>query len=148
MVEFSRTTFGVTIAGEFSVAINDCGLFMKGVTLTPTFAGGCAQWEDSSTWSEGTKAGVMRMAMASMDALGDWFFWTWKVINMADQIEHDDTDYKFRRLLLLSGGLLNHLPGHISLVYAEVGYLKILGRLSALVETLQVLYSMVDMSHG
>ena len=54
---------------------------------------------------------------------------------MADQIDRDDADLKFRRLLPLSGELLNHLPGHINLVYAEVGFLKILGRLSALVET-------------
>lgn len=75
---FSRTAFGVTIAGEWSNALNDCGLFMRGTTLTATFAD-CTPWTDSSTWSPGTKAGLMRFAMASMDAFGDWFFWTWKV---------------------------------------------------------------------
>ena len=80
IVGFSRTSFGVTFAGEWSVALNDCGLFVVGVGGTSTYSGSCALWEDSSNWTAGTKAGVMQLALATMDALRDWFFWTWKVI--------------------------------------------------------------------
>jgi hypothetical protein len=79
-VGFSRTTFGVTIAGEWSVALNDCGLFVTGVQATSSFTGGCTLWQDSSNWTDGMKAGLMQVALASMDSLRDWFFWTWKVI--------------------------------------------------------------------
>lgn len=76
----SRSNFGVTISGEFSNGFNDCGLFLKGIPgRSTTYGGNCADWEDSSKWSAATKAGLQRFAMASMDALGDFFFWTWKV---------------------------------------------------------------------
>jgi len=75
----SRNTYGVAIAGEWSNAINDCGLFVVGTDRTPTFTGDCALWLDSSGWTDGVKAGVMRVAMATMDATRDWFFWNWKV---------------------------------------------------------------------
>jgi hypothetical protein len=113
---FSRTAFGVTIAGEWSVALNDCGLFMKGVNLPPSFAGGCAQWEDSSAWTDGTKAGLMRVAMASMDALRDWFFWTWKVIELTTP-NWEFSKWFFLnvyRLLLPSRELSDHLTGRTS----------------------------------
>ncbi|KAG6811733.1 hypothetical protein H0H92_006085 [Tricholoma furcatifolium] len=79
----SRSDFGVTIAGEFSNGINDCGLFLRGVPGTAgiTYGGNCSDWQDSSNWTDGTKAGLMMFAQASMDALGDWFFWTWKIAN-------------------------------------------------------------------
>ncbi|KAJ6514468.1 glycoside hydrolase [Mycena vitilis] len=75
----SRSEFGVTIAGEFSLGYNDCGLYLNGVNGTQRYGGDCAMWEDASTWSPAVKAGLMQFALASMDALGDWFFWTWKV---------------------------------------------------------------------
>ncbi|KAG6917252.1 hypothetical protein DXG01_003284 [Tephrocybe rancida] len=78
----SRSGFGVTVAGEFSNGYNDCGLFLNGVPGTGhSYGGDCADWEDSSNWSAATKAGVLKFAEASMDALGDWFFWTWKIGN-------------------------------------------------------------------
>jgi glucan 1,3-beta-glucosidase len=69
----------VTIAGEFSAGYNDCGLFVRGVGSTPVFGGDCAIWDDSSNWNASTKAGVKAFVMASMDALQNWYFWTWKV---------------------------------------------------------------------
>lgn len=76
----SRASFGVTIAGEFSNGFNDCGLFLKGVPGGDTsYGGNCADWQDSSNWSSATKAGLEQFALASMDALQDFFFWTWKV---------------------------------------------------------------------
>ncbi|KAG6852261.1 hypothetical protein C0991_001473, partial [Blastosporella zonata] len=78
----SRSNFGVTIAGEFSNGFNDCGLYLKGVPgLHVSYGGDCSVWQDSSNWSAATKAGILEFARASMDALGDWFFWTWKVGN-------------------------------------------------------------------
>ncbi|KAJ7886829.1 glycoside hydrolase [Mycena olivaceomarginata] len=75
----SRSDFGVTVAGEFSNGYNDCGLYLNGVNGSTSYGGDCALWEDSSTWNTSTKAGVMQFALAQMDTLGDWFFWTWKV---------------------------------------------------------------------
>ena len=71
----------MTIAGEFSNAINDCGLWVIGVDVPATYGAGCDYWSDASMWSDETKQGLMNFAMASMDALGDWFFWTWKIGN-------------------------------------------------------------------
>ncbi|KAJ7481290.1 glycoside hydrolase family 5 protein [Mycena galericulata] len=74
-----RSAFGVTVAGEFSNGYNDCGLFLTGVNGTQSYGGDCSLWMDSSTWNATVKAGVMEFALASMDAMQDWFFWTWKV---------------------------------------------------------------------
>ena len=68
---------GVTIAGEFSGGYNDCGLFVRGMGLTPVFGGDCAIWDGSSNWDASTKAGVKAFVMASMDAVQNWYFWTW-----------------------------------------------------------------------
>lgn len=73
----SRVAFGVSVAGEWSNAWNDCGLFLRGVDGTTTYGGVCEN--DSSTWGDGVKAGLLSFASAQMDALGDYFFWTWKV---------------------------------------------------------------------
>jgi len=76
----SRSQFGITYAGEFSNGFNDCGLFLHGTTpSTPAYGGNCADWEDSTNWSDATKAGLKLFSLASMDSFGDWFFWTWKV---------------------------------------------------------------------
>ena len=75
----SRNNFGVVIAGEFSNAINDCGTYVRGVANGPSYGGDCSTFLDASTWSDNMKNGFMNFQLASMDALGDWFFWTWKV---------------------------------------------------------------------
>ncbi|KAH9856792.1 glycoside hydrolase [Lenzites betulinus] len=83
MMNDSRTAFGVTFAGEFSNAINDCGLYVNGVNDdsadVAAYGPGCPYWEDASQWSDEQKQGLLNFALASMDALGDWFFWTWKI---------------------------------------------------------------------
>jgi len=76
---FSCSAFGVTIAGQWSNGFNDCGLFMTGVGASQSYEGNCADWQDSSYWTAGTKAGLLAFSSASMDALGDWFFCTWTV---------------------------------------------------------------------
>ena len=77
-VKYSQTAFGVTFAGEWSTGYNDCGLFLRGVDGSSLY-GDCTLWQDSTNWNDTTKSGVMDLAKASMDALQDWFFWTWKV---------------------------------------------------------------------
>ncbi|EJD08278.1 glycoside hydrolase [Fomitiporia mediterranea MF3/22] len=78
----SQTAFGVTMAGEMSNAINDCGLYVNGVPGTGhSYGGDCSFWEDSSQWNQTIKDGLHEFALASFDALQDWFFWTWKIGN-------------------------------------------------------------------
>ena len=74
----SQADFGVTVAGEFSNGYNDCALFLNGVT-DPHNGVDCSFWEDSTQWNQTIKDGLKNYAMASMDALQNWFFWTWKV---------------------------------------------------------------------
>lgn len=78
-INSSQSAFGVTVAGEFSNGFNDCGLFVRGVGGQTSYGGNCDKWQDASTWDAPTKAGIQAFAMASMDALQNWFFWTWKV---------------------------------------------------------------------
>lgn len=80
-INTTQSTFGVITAGEWSVAINDCGLFVNGVNLEPSYAGagGCAAWDNWETWDATTKANLKNFAMATMDSLQNWFFWTWKI---------------------------------------------------------------------
>ncbi|KAF8209283.1 glycoside hydrolase superfamily [Mycena galopus ATCC 62051] len=48
----------------------------------------CDLWEDASTWTVTVTAGVALYALASMDALRDWFFWTRKIGNATDSVVH------------------------------------------------------------
>ncbi|KAF9558121.1 glycoside hydrolase [Agrocybe pediades] len=75
----SREAFGVTFAGEWSNGFNDCGLFLKGIPGSHTYGGNCDDWQDSTNWTPGTKAGLLAFATAQMDTFRDWFFWTWKI---------------------------------------------------------------------
>ncbi|EMD31782.1 glycoside hydrolase family 5 protein, partial [Gelatoporia subvermispora B] len=76
----SQTTFGITITGEFSAAINDCGEWIKGVNVNASFSN-CTPWNDWPNWTQDMKDGVKQFVMAEMDAMHvpGWFFWTWKV---------------------------------------------------------------------
>ncbi|PVF95081.1 glycoside hydrolase [Serendipita vermifera] len=82
--------FGLTASGEWSYAINDCGLYINrvgsGSRYDGTFAGhprvgDCAAdgWLDYRTWDASIKDGLRNLALASMDALGNSFFWTWRI---------------------------------------------------------------------
>ncbi|KAJ7118711.1 glycoside hydrolase superfamily [Mycena epipterygia] len=94
--EFNETMadFGFVVAGEFSNAVTDCGLYVNGVGQGVRYEGtyildgpwpvmgNCStDWLDYQNWSSGTKSAYKKFAMASMDALQNWFFWTWKVGN-------------------------------------------------------------------
>ncbi|KAJ6489935.1 glycoside hydrolase family 5 protein [Mycena sanguinolenta] len=85
--------FGMIVAGEWSLALTDCGLYVNGVglgtryegdypgTSTPSLGNCATDWLDWQNWDAPTKAGYMKLAQSSMDALQNWFFWTWKVGN-------------------------------------------------------------------
>ncbi|KAF9068669.1 glycoside hydrolase family 5 protein [Rhodocollybia butyracea] len=89
----SMTTFGLTQAGEFSNAVTDCGLWVNGVgqgiryegtyVADPSFqsVGSCTPWTNWQAYDQSTKAAIQQFALASMDALQNWFFWTWKIGN-------------------------------------------------------------------
>lgn len=88
----SMSAFGLTVAGEFSNAINDCGLWVNGVgdgtryegtgsyTSYPHI-GSCDPWTDWQSWNATFKESIEDWALASMSALQNWFFWTWKIGN-------------------------------------------------------------------
>ena len=75
------SSFGFTTAGEFSNAINDCGLFVNGVNLGTRFEGNysvggpwprigsCEPWTDYATWTPSMKNDIKQFALSSMDAL-------------------------------------------------------------------------------
>ena len=75
----SQASFGVTISGEYSNGINDCGFYLKGVEPYTPANPDCALWNDWENWDQATKDGLLNFALASMDALENPFFWTWKV---------------------------------------------------------------------
>ena len=89
----SLSAFGLTTAGEHSLAINDCGLFLNGVGLGNRFdgtfagstaAGSCQEILDWPNWSDATKASYLQIALSSFDALQNFFFWTWKIGNSTE----------------------------------------------------------------
>ncbi|KAJ6467760.1 glycoside hydrolase family 5 protein [Mycena sanguinolenta] len=85
-INASRAAFGVTIAGEFSTGYNDCGLYLTGVNGSHSYGGDCTLWEDASTWNATVVAGLREYVFASMDAMRDWFFWTWKIGNATNGV--------------------------------------------------------------
>ncbi|KAJ7075788.1 exo-beta-1,3-glucanase [Mycena belliarum] len=76
----SSKAFGVTLGGEFSTAINDCGLWLNGIGSTPG-APNCAQMDDWASYNATLIAGLKQVTLATMDALQNFFFWTWKIGN-------------------------------------------------------------------
>lgn len=74
------------LGGEWSNAINDCGKWLNGVTGQSgynTLPGslGCDYWEEWMKWNDTLKADINNYCQANMDALQNWFFWTWKIGN-------------------------------------------------------------------
>jgi len=78
MMNTSQTTFGVTTAGEWSLAFNDCGLMLHSTADEHTTVG-CDRWDMWEDYTDTMKANLMSFAMSNMDALQHWFFWTWKI---------------------------------------------------------------------
>ncbi|KIM40964.1 glycoside hydrolase family 5 protein [Hebeloma cylindrosporum] len=76
----SQKAFGVTLGGEFSSAINNCGLWLNGIGSTPS-SPDCTTWDNWSAYTPATVASLRNVTLASMDALQNFFFWTWKIGN-------------------------------------------------------------------
>ncbi|KAF9532305.1 exo-beta-1,3-glucanase [Crepidotus variabilis] len=90
LVNTSMGAFGLTTAGEWSLAVNDCGLFLNNVgagtryegTYTPgTFPkmGSCTPYTDWQNFDADMKSNFKKLALSTMDALQNYFFWTWKI---------------------------------------------------------------------
>ncbi|KAJ7168199.1 glycoside hydrolase family 5 protein, partial [Mycena crocata] len=102
----SMSEFGFIVAGEFSNAVTDCGLYVNGVgqgiRYEGTFSGNwpnlgsCENdWTNWEQWSADTKKGYKTFALASMDALQNFFFWTWKIGNStAGRVESPHWSYQ------------------------------------------------------
>ncbi|KAF5373029.1 hypothetical protein D9758_001649 [Tetrapyrgos nigripes] len=107
-VNNSMAGFGLTQAGEWSNAVTDCGKWVNGVNQGIRYegsyvadssfkkVGSCDDWTDWQNWDEDTKDAYKTFAMASMDALQNWFFWTWKVGNSSEtgKVEAPHWSYK------------------------------------------------------
>ncbi|KAL1745091.1 glycoside hydrolase family 5 protein [Schizophyllum fasciatum] len=74
----SQKNFGVTISGEMAASPNDCGLFLRGAGSNSTNSQ-CRYYNDWQSYNDTMKAGIQNFAIASFDALQNWFFWTWKI---------------------------------------------------------------------
>ncbi|EIW66983.1 hypothetical protein TREMEDRAFT_40623 [Tremella mesenterica DSM 1558] len=82
----TQTSFGLVMGGEWSLAINDCGKWLVGVGGTPSYQSlsNCTQWDEWFNYSDQTKSDLLGYAKANMDALQNWFFWTWKIGNSTE----------------------------------------------------------------
>ncbi|KAH9452645.1 hypothetical protein MJO28_008441 [Puccinia striiformis f. sp. tritici] len=98
LASFANSTmggFGLSITGEFSLAINDCGLYVNNVGSGTRFegtypnatapdaqykrVGSCDQWLDDRQWTPEMKNGFADMAQTQQDVMRNSFFWTWKI---------------------------------------------------------------------
>ncbi|KAJ7261309.1 glycoside hydrolase superfamily [Mycena haematopus] len=68
--------FGFIVAGEWRHALR--GTFPGGF---PSLGNCTTDWLNWQEWDAATKASYMTFAQSSMDALQNWFFWTWKIGN-------------------------------------------------------------------
>lgn len=75
----SQEVFGITLGGEFATAINDCGLWVNGIQNPEP--PDCQVWDDWSAYNATLINSLLQVTLATMDALQDFFFWTWKIGN-------------------------------------------------------------------
>ncbi|KAK4047108.1 hypothetical protein OIO90_006310 [Microbotryomycetes sp. JL221] len=94
-MNLTTAQFGLSIAAEWSLAVNDCGKWLNnvgngqryaGTYITPGTStrpfegvGSCEEWTNYPAWTDERKQGLMQVAMAHMDAFRHFFFWTWKI---------------------------------------------------------------------
>jgi hypothetical protein len=78
LINGTQQSFGVTVAGEFSLGFNDCGLMLH-TTADLHTTKNCTPWDLWEDYTPTQKANLMSFAMSSMDSLQHWFFWTWKI---------------------------------------------------------------------
>lgn len=85
----AMANIGLYLAGEWSLALNDCGLFLnnvgEGTRYEGTFPGSTQRYGDCNDWlnwqgySDATKDQMKRFALAQMSSLRNFFFWTWHI---------------------------------------------------------------------
>ena len=86
----TQRDFGIVIGGEWSIAMGDCGKWLNGVGNGNSYneanaaTGGCKPLDEWMNWDSTFKAGLMDYALAQMDALQNWFFWTWRIGNSTE----------------------------------------------------------------
>jgi hypothetical protein len=69
----------VTISGEFSSSYRECGLFLAGTQDATTSQSNCTEFIQWQSWNATFKQGILDFTEAEMDALQNWWYWTWKV---------------------------------------------------------------------
>jgi len=80
-----------------------CASLLTGnYTTWTTPVGSCANWNDPTNWSPETIQGFQNFALASMDALQNYFFWTWK-IGKSTNLDYDVNPMWHYRLGLEKG---------------------------------------------
>lgn len=82
----STRDFGLTIGGEWSLAINDCGLWLNSVTEgayfdgthsgSSQYYGSCGQYTDVSQFSDDFKQQLQDFTLANMDTFQNFMFWS------------------------------------------------------------------------
>ncbi|KAF9939560.1 hypothetical protein BGZ65_010142 [Modicella reniformis] len=92
----STRTFGPTMVGEFSVAVNDCAQYLNGIGTGSRWEGTfpdkksgptnktCANENDASSYSVEYKTFLARFFNAQLDAFEQgvgWFYWNFKTEN-------------------------------------------------------------------
>ncbi|CAH7686391.1 glycoside hydrolase superfamily [Phakopsora pachyrhizi] len=93
--------FGLSISAEWSLALNDCGLYVNNIgwgsrfegtwpnstSPDPQFpaVGKCDTWLDHRLWTEEMKENFADVAQAYQDTMIHSFFWTWKIGNSTNQ---------------------------------------------------------------
>ncbi|CAO1635228.1 unnamed protein product [Sympodiomycopsis kandeliae] len=80
---------GAYLAGEWSLAINDCGQYLnnvgEGTRYEGTYPGStqkygdCEKWVNWQAYSQDTKDNMKKFALAQMNSLRNFFFWTWHI---------------------------------------------------------------------
>nr|VWP01326.1 Protein kinase domain-containing protein [Ganoderma boninense] len=119
----SQMDFGVTISGEWSGAINNCGKWVLDVGQNSTYAQ-CPTWDDWPNWTADMKTGIKNFVMSQMDsmALPGYFFWTWKIGNssITGKVEAPFWSYK----LGLDNGWIPDDPRSALGICQSLGFLR------------------------
>jgi glucan 1,3-beta-glucosidase len=70
------------------LAINNCGKWLNGVDSIPSYEstgqGSCTRFEEWFNWDQEMKDGLNSYCLSTMDALQNWFFWTWRIGNSTE----------------------------------------------------------------
>ena len=89
--------------------VNDVGVgsrfdgTMAGYTGPNGGAGACDYWNDYTQWNASTIAGLLHVTRASMDALQNSFFWTWRIGNSTVAVPAEVNPFWHYRLGLANG---------------------------------------------